>query len=32
MQKNEKFVDVFTSLGDIPLNTDTLDALEDMVM
>ena len=29
MQKNEKFVDVFTNLGDFPLNTDTLDVLEE---
>ena len=28
IQKNEKFVDEFTNLGDFPLNTDTLDVLE----
>ena len=28
MQKNEKFVDTFTNLGDFPLNTDKLDVLE----
>ena len=28
IQKNQKFVDEFTNLGDFPLNTDTLDVLE----
>ena len=30
MQKNEKFVDVFTNLRDSPLNTDTFDVLEEL--
>ena len=29
MQKNEKFVDIFISLGDFPLDTDMLDVLEE---
>ena len=29
MQKNEKFVDVFTNLGDFLWNTDTLNVLEE---
>ena len=29
MQKNQKLVDVFTNLGDSPLNTDTFDVLEE---
>ena len=29
MQKNEKFVDVFTNLGEFLSNTDTLNVLEE---
>ena len=29
MQKNKKFVDVFTNLADFPMNTDRLDILEE---